>query len=392
MNVTERPTESVREYENNPRDNDGAVDAVAASIREFGFRVPIIVDGDGVIVCGHTRLKAARKLGLKTVPCIVADDLTPDQLRAFRIADNRTAELSGWDVDRLTEELEKIELDMEPFGFSEEEMRRLTGRIPEVKEDAADEPGTEAEAVTKPGDVYVMGGHRLLCGDSTDPASMELLLDGGHADMLLTDPPYNVDYEGGTEDRLRIMNDRFGTENDFRAFLSAAFSSADGVMRPGAAFYIWHADSGRMSFQAACEETGWKVRENLIWLKNSFVMGRQDYQWKHEPCLYGWKDGAAHYFSDMRNIPTVLEFDRPKRNDVHPTMKPVGLFAFLIGNSSRPEETVLDPFGGSGTTLVACEQLGRKAMLSELDPRYCDVIVKRWEELTGKKAGRIPKP
>ena len=389
MTIIERPIESIQEYKGNPRDNDGAVDSVAESIKLFGFKIPLIIDSEGVIVCGHTRVKAARKIGLKSVPCIIADDLTPDQLKAFRLADNKTAELADWDIEKLLAELKDIDVNMEPFGFSEEEIQGLADKVFDIKDDDAPEVDMEAEPITKPGDLYIIGDHRLLCGDSTDITSLELLVEGKPVDLLITDPPYNVDYEGGTDDKLKIMNDHFSTSTDFRAFLNAAFNAANSVMKPGAAFYIWHSDSERMNFQGACEDIGWKIRENLIWVKNSFVMGRQDYQWKHEPCLYGWKEGAAHYFIDMRNLSTLLEFNRPQRNEIHPTMKPIELFAEEIRNSSRPGEIVLDLFGGSGTTIIASEQLGRKARVCELDPRYCDAIVKRWEEFTGRKAERI---
>ena len=389
MTIIERPIESIQEYKGNPRDNDGAVDSVAESIKLFGFKIPIIIDSEGVIVCGHTRIKAARKIGLKSVPCIIADDLTSDQLKAFRLADNKTAELADWDIEKLLAELKDIEVNMEPFGFSEEEIQGLADKVFDIKDDDAPEVDMEAEPITKPGDLYIIGDHRLLCGDSTDITSLELLVEGKSVDLLITDPPYNVNYEGGTDDKLKIMNDHFSTSTDFRAFLNAAFNAANSVMKPGAAFYIWHSDSERMNFQGACEDIGWKIRENLIWVKNSFVMGRQDYQWKHEPCLYGWKEGAAHYFIDMRNLSTLLEFNRPQRNEIHPTMKPIELFAEEIRNSSRPGEIVLDLFGGSGTTIIASEQLGRKARVCELDPRYCDAIVKRWEEFTGQKAERI---
>jgi len=389
MTIIERPIESIQEYKGNPRDNDGAVDSVAESIKLFGFKIPIIIDSEGVIVCGHTRIKAARKIGLKSIPCIIADDLTSDQLKAFRLADNKTAELADWDIEKLLAELKDIDVNMEPFGFSEEEIQGLADKVFDIKDDDAPEVDMEAEPITKPGDLYIIGDHRLLCGDSTDITSLELLVEGKSVDLLITDPPYNVNYEGGTDDKLKIMNDHFSTSTDFRAFLNAAFNAANSVMKPGAAFYIWHSDSERMNFQGACEDIGWKIRENLIWVKNSFVMGRQDYQWKHEPCLYGWKEGAAHYFIDMRNLSTLLEFNRPQRNEIHPTMKPIELFAEEIRNSSRPGEIVLDLFGGSGTTIIASEQLGRKARVCELDPRYCDAIVKRWEEFTGQKAERI---
>ena len=226
---------------------------------------------------------------------------------------------------------------------------------------------------------------RLLCGDSTDAAAVEKLMDGQKADIAVTDPPYNVGYTGGTKDALTIQNDK-QEDSAFRQFLSAAFTNMDAAMKPGAVFYIWHADSEGYNFRAACKEAGWQVRQCLIWNKNQLVMGRQDYHWKHEPCLYGWKGGAAHLWASDRKQTTILCFDRPQKNAEHPTMKPVALLAYQIANNTKGEDIALDLFGGSGTTLVACEQLGRKCYMMELDPKYVDVIIKRWEELTGNKA------
>lgn len=233
--------------------------------------------------------------------------------------------------------------------------------------------------------------HRLICGDSTDVSVIERLMDGQQADMLLTDPPYNVDYVGKTKDALKIKNDKM-EDSAFRLFLRDAFISADVAMRSGAVFYIWHADSEGYNFRGACADVDWKVRECLIWNKNCMVMGRQDYQWKHEPCLYGWKDGASHLWASDRKQVTVLNFDKPSRSELHPTMKPIALFAYQIGNNTHEGDVVLDIFGGSGTTLMACEQLKRKSYTCELDPHYCDVILQRWEDFTGKKAELVEKP
>lgn len=241
------------------------------------------------------------------------------------------------------------------------------------------------ESRSKPGDIYQLGQHRLMCGDSTSIDDVERLMGGDKADLLLTDPPYNVDYEGKTSDKLKIENDKM-EDSQFRQFLRDAFSAADVVMKPGAAFYIWHSDSEGFNFRGACHDIGWTVRQCLVWNKNSLVIGRQDYQWKHEPCLYGWKDGAAYSWYSDRKQSTVLDFDRPSRADIHPTMKPVALFDYEIRNSSASGEIVLDLFGGSGTTIVACEQNGRLARVMELDPHYVDVIIARWEKLTGGKA------
>ena len=409
MNIKELSISQLHEYDNNPRNNDGAVDAVAASIREFGFKVPVIVDGDNVIVAGHTRVKAARKLGMSAVPCIIADDLTPEQIKAFRLADNKVGELAGWEIEKLGKELSEIDMDMSVFGFDAVEFEEFS----EVCEDEIPDVDEEGDPITKLGDIWQLGRHRLMCGDSTSVESVAVLMDGALADMILTDPPYNVAYEGGTKDKLAIMNDNMDDES-FRAFLQDAFCAGDSALKKGGAFYIWHADSEGFNFRYACKAVGWEVRQCLIWNKNALVLGRQDYQSKHEPCLYGWKSGASHYFVKNRKLTTVLNDgvdidvmtsdelrelireiteqssvineNKPTRNGEHPTMKPVGLLSRQIRNSSRIGENVLDLFGGSGSTLVACEQLDRVCYMMELDPKYCDVVVKRWETLTGEKA------
>ena len=315
------------------------------------------------------------------VPCVIADDLTEEQIKAYRLADNKVAELAEWDFDLLGAELDSIiKIDMCDFGFDfnlEEEEK-------EVVEDDFEVELPE-EPRTKLGDIYQLGNHRLMCGDSTSITDVEKLMGGDLADMLLTDPPYNVDYEGKTKDKLKIENDKMDNDN-FRQFLIDAFNNADMVMKAGAVFYIWHADSEGYNFRGACFDVGWKVRQCLIWNKNSMVMGRQDYHWKHEPCLYGWKDGAGHLWASDRKQTTVISFDRPTRNDLHPTMKPVPLFDYQIKNNTKGEDIVLDLFGGSGTTIMACEQNERRAYTMEFDPRYVDVIISRWEQFTGKKA------
>lgn len=383
MNIIDKPIDELIPYANNPRHNDDAVFAVANSISQFGFKVPVVVDKDNVIVCGHTRYKAAQKLGLKTIPCIIANDLIPEQINAFRLADNKTAELADWDMSKLEEELQGLAngFDMEDFGFKELEMLDEPSEI--ADDDFDDAPPEDPKA--KRGDLYQLGEHRLLCGDATDQDDVERLLGGDKADLYLTDPPYNVAYVGKTKDALTIQNDKMA-DGDFRQFLVDAFSAADAVMKQGAAFYIWHADSEGFNFRGACNDIGWKVRQCLIWNKNSMVLGRQDYQWKHEPCLYGWKDGASHNWYSDRSQTTVIDMDKPSRSADHPTMKPVPLFAYQIQCSTKPGDIAYDSFGGSGTTLIACEQLQRKAMIMELDPRYVDVIIKRWETLTGQQA------
>lgn len=382
MNIIDKPIDELIPYANNPRHNDDAVFAVANSISQFGFKVPVVVDKDNVIVCGHTRYKAAQKLGLKTIPCIIADDLTSEQINAFRLADNKTAELADWDMSKLEEELQGLsnDFDMEDFGFKELETLDEPSEI--ADDDFDDAPPEEPKA--KRGDLYQLGEHRLLCGDATDQDDVERLLGGDKADLYLTDPPYNVAYVGKTKDALTIQNDKMA-DGDFRQFLVDAFSAADAGMKQGAAFYIWHADSEGFNFRGACNDIGWKVRQCLIWNKNTMVLGRQDYQWKHEPCLYGWNDGTHHWYSDRKQT-TVIDMDKPVKSPEHPTMKPVPLFAYQIQCSTKPGDIVYDSFGGSGTTLIACEQLQRKAMIMELDPRYVDVIIKRWETLTGQQA------
>lgn len=378
-----RRISDLKPYKNNPRKNDKAVDAVAASIKAFGFKQPVVIDDNGEIIAGHTRLKAAKKLGIKTVPCIVADDLTPEQIKAYRLADNKTAELAEWDMELLPLELDDLqEFDMTLFGF---EMPK--GRAEAIEDDY--EISVPAEPRTKPGEIYQLGRHRLMCGDATSADCVQVLTGGGaQMDMLITDPPYNVGYTGKTADALTILNDKQDADA-FRAFLIDAFQAANGAMKPGAVFYIWHAESEGLNFRAACAAAGFTVRQCLIWNKNSMVIGRQDYQWKHEPCLYGWKEGAGHLWASDRKQTTVLNFDRPTRNKEHPTMKPVKLFDYQIQNNTKGGDCVLDLFGGSGTTLIACEQNGRNAYVMELDPKYCDVIIHRWEKLTGEKAKRI---
>ena len=377
-----RRISDLKPYKNNPRKNDKAVDAVAASIKAFGFKQPVVIDDNGEIIAGHTRLKAAKKLGIKTVPCIVADDLTPEQIKAYRLADNKTAELAEWDMDLLPLELDDLqEFDMTLFGFE-----MPNGRAEAIEDDY--EISVPAEPRTKPGEIYQLGRHRLMCGDATSADCVQALTEGVQMDMLLTDPPYNVAYTGKTSDALTIANDKQDADA-FRAFLTDAFQAANNAMKPGAVFYIWHAGLEGPNFFAACAAAGFTVRQCLIWNKNSMAIGRQDYQWKHEPCLYGWKEGAGHLWASDRKQTTILNFDRPTRNKEHPTMKPVKLFDYQIQNNTKGGDCVLDLFGGSGTTLIACEQNGRNAYVMELDPKYCDVIIHRWEKLTGEKAKRI---
>ena len=378
------PIGDVKPYPNNPRDNKEAVDKVAESIREFGFQQPIVVDKDNIVIVGHTRLKAAKKLKLTTVPVVKAEELTEEQVKAYRLADNKTGEFATWELDQLLEELNDIvNINMEDFGF---DLSILEEDDVQITEDEVPEPPKEAK--TQPGQLFKLGRHRLLCGDATNPDDIKRLMDGKQADLYLTDPPYNVSYEGKTKDALTIENDSMGDEQ-FREFLRLSFFAAKESMKGGASFYIWHADSEGYNFRGACHDVDWKVRECLIWKKNTMVLGRQDYQWRHEPCLYGWNEGGSHAWYSDRKQTTILEFDKPARNGEHPTMKPVALFDYLIRNSSKKDDIVLDTFGGSGTTIIACEQDGRCGYSTELDPKYCDVIIERWENLTGEKAELI---
>lgn len=405
-------------YINNPRNNDVSVDAVASSIKNFGFNQPIAIDTNNEIIAGHTRFKAAKKLGLTEVPCIIIDDLTDEEVRAYRLADNKVAESSTWDKEMLQEELAQLgDFDMELFGFDEADFK---DNFEDDEFDVEEELEKIEEPQSKAGDIYKLGDHLLLCGDSTKTEDVEKIIKKEEADLVITDPPYNVDYKGKMKKREKIQNDNMD-EDEFLTFLQSAFKNMKTFLRPGGVFYIWHASLVHSTFQAALQLNELEERQILIWIKQHFVLGKQDYQWKHEPCIYGWKDGAPHYFtSDLTNttiyddVPnlarmnkdelkeyaktllnvieegtTVLREDRPMTSLLHPTMKPVPLIAKQIKNSSQPGEIVLDLFGGSGTTLIACEQTKRRARIVELDPRYVDVIIARWEKHTGKKVEKI---
>ena len=368
-------------YDRNTKKHDKTqINNVAESIKQYGFVQPIVIDKDNVVVIGHCRLLAAKQLKMKDVPCVCVEDLTDEQVKALRIIDNKSNE-SEWNFDFLADELAELDLSNFYFDFGIEDEEEET----EIVEDEAPEVDEDAEPITKLGDIWQLGRHRLMCGDSTSIEDVEKLMGGQLADMLLTDPPYNVSYEGKTKDHLTIQNDSMDNDS-FRQFLRDAFTSADAVMKPGAVFYIWHADSEGYNFRGACFDIGWKVRQCLIWNKNSMVMGRQDYQWKHEPCLYGWKDGASHLWASDRKQTTVIDYQKPNASKIHPTMKPVGLFDYQIKNNTKGGDIVLDLFNGSGTTIMACEQNGRVARCMELDPRYVGACVKRWENFTGEKA------
>ena len=376
--------EDLKPYEkNNKKHEDFDIGEIAKSISKYEMIDPVGIWGkDNIVVEGHGRVLACKKLGIDKVPCIRLDHLTDEQRREYAIVHNKSSELALYDFDNLADELADLDLSDFDFDFgidtdAEEET--------EIVEDEAPEVDEENEPITKLGDIWQLGRHRLMCGDSTSIDDVEKLMGGQLADMLLTDPPYNVAYEGKTKDHLTIQNDSMDNDS-FRQFLRDAFTSADNVMKQGAVFYIWHADSEGYNFRGACFDIGWKVRQYLIWNKNSMVMGRQDYHWKHEPCLYGWKEGASHLWASDRKQTTVIDYQRPTKAEIHPTMKPVGLFDYQIKNNTKGGDMVLDLFNGSGTTIMACEQNGRVARCMELDPRYVDACVKRWENFTGEKA------
>jgi DNA modification methylase len=429
MQVEMRPIETIRPYENNPRLNDAGVDAVAASIHEYGFRQPIVVDEDGIIIVGHTRYKAALKLGLETVPVHVAVGLTPAQAKAYRIADNQTATLSQWDDDKLPIELaqlQEMDFDLNLTGFSGDELLRLLGS--ETNEGQTDPdaiPEPPDEAITQPGDLWLLGKHRLLCGDSSKAEDVDRLLDGSTIHLANCDPPYGVrveprsnnaiaaglsSFQGTTHHqsldlarhpekaqptarKLRakdrpLAND-FVSEEEFDRLLKAWFGNIARVLLPGRAFYLWGGYANCANYPPVLKATGLYFSQAIIWDKQHPVLTRKDYMGSHEWCFYGWKEGAAHHFYGPANATDLWSIKKVNpQNMIHLTEKPVELAARAMEYSSLPGENVLDLFGGSGSTLIAAEQTGRKAYLMELDPLYCDVIVQRFEQFTGRKAER----
>ncbi|MDD3371539.1 MAG: site-specific DNA-methyltransferase [Alphaproteobacteria bacterium] len=386
------PLDRLVPYDRNPRTHsEEQLAQIAASIAEFGFLNPILVDTSNGIIAGHGRLEAAKKLALPVVPVVILDHLTEAQRRAYVIADNKLALNAGWDDDILRGELEALEadgFDVNLTGFSDEELADLLEDDgAEGNTDDAAVPEVPVEPKTKTGDVYVLGNHRLLCGDSTVLANVEKVLDGALADMVFTDPPYNVDYGNTAKDKLRgndrrIMNDNLG--EGFEAFLYDACVNMVTVCK--GAIYVCMSSSELHTLQKAFVAAGGKWSTFVIWAKNTFTLGRSDYQRQYEPILYGWKQGADHFWCGARDQGDVWFVNKSTKNDLHPTMKPVELVERAIRNSSKSRDIVLDCFGGSGSTLIACEKTGRQARLIELDPKYCDVIVQRWEEFTGKKA------
>jgi DNA modification methylase len=382
------PIGELRPWIGNPRKNSDAVKAVADSIRKFGFGAPIIArQADRQIIGGHTRLQAARRLGLTHVPVRYLD-LSAEDAQLLALADNKLGEIAEWDegmLARILEELKAANANLSTTGFDPTEIDRLLAEIgaertADIEEDPVPEPPKTPDSV--PGTIYELGPHRLLCGDSTRTADVQKVVGAERLSLLWTDPPYNVDYEGAAGS---ILNDQMSKER-FRTFLVDAFRASDSVMPAGAVFYVAHADTEGLAFRAAIETVGWKLASCLIWRKDSLVLGRGDYHWIHEPILYGWKPGASHRSVADRTQTTVWECDRPKRSEEHPTMKPVPLIERALRNSSDTGETVLDVFGGSGSTLIAAARTGRRALLVELDPKYCDVIRQRWARFAAKVA------
>ena len=437
MNIETLPIDAVHEYDRNPRTiNDAAIDAVAKSIEAFGFKVPILIDADGVIIAGHTRLRAARKLGLKEVPTIRADDLTPEQVKALRIADNKVATLTSWDMEILPLELadlKGVDFDLALLGFSTEDLSAIMAPAgSEGLTDPDDVPGAPDAATTVPGDIWVLGNHRLMCGDSSKPEDLDRLLDGQPIHLVNTDPPYNVKVEPrsnnaivaglssfalpgkadqhdqqsadlnrypeksrATHKKLRakdrpLAND-FVSDQEFDRLLAAWFGNIARVLIPGGGFYIWGGYANCANYPPVLKAMELYFSQAVIWIKEHPVLTRKDFMGNHEWCFYGWKEGAAHRFFGPNNVPDTWSIKKVNpQSMVHLTEKPVELARRAIEYSSRPGENVLDLFGGSGSTLIGAEMTGRHAFLMELDALYCDVIVQRWEKFTGRKAERLP--
>jgi len=434
MKIVQKNIAEITPYENNPRQNDGAVESVAESLRQFGFRQPIVVDEDGIIVCGHTRYKAAQMLELKRVPVHVATDLTPEQIRAYRIADNKTGELATWDMDLLPIEIAELQeagIDWSLLGFDADDLARLMAGEEGVAAgltDPDDVPEPPDDPITQPGDLWVLGNHRLLCGDSSSETDLDRLLDGSSIDMVNTDPPYNVKVEPRSNNAIAAGNSSFSApekkhhqkfdlarhpekakptqkkmrakdrplENDFvtdEAFdemLLAWFGNISRVLKPGGSFYIWGGYANLGNYPAPLKASELYFSQGIVWDKQHPVLTRKDFMGAFEICFYGWREGAGHKFFGPTNATDLWHIKKVNpQSMVHLTEKPVELAVKAIQYSSRPGENVLDLFGGSGSTLIACEQTDRHAYLMEIDPAYCDVIVQRWEAFTGKKAERI---
>lgn len=427
--------DELKPYERNAKKHpEDQVEKIGKSIQELGFLSPCLIDQDYNVIAGHGRILAAKKIGWETVPCVFVEGLTETERKAYILADNRLTEIGEWDMDLVQEELAALAAENFDIG--------ITGFDPDLQFDDSmsqitDDGWTGAEGLnaeepkSKIGDIYQLGNHRLMCGDSTDEKMVDELMGGKKADMMVTDPPYNIGLGGdesgsaqsNDEERKRqddgafLLNDNLG-ENEFIEFLTKAMINGKNALREGGAFYVWYATRTTEQFLTGMKKAGLEIKQILVWVKNHFTLGRQDYQWQHEPCLYGWKEGAGHYFIDSRKQSTVIEDQpidlntmkkeelvkllknilneetqtdvireaKPTNSELHPTMKPIKLIARQIRNSSQPGENVLDLFGGSGTTMIACEEMDRNCYMMEYDPHYADVIVERWEKMTGKKA------
>ena len=371
-------------YVNNARTHNAQqINKLRSSLREFGFINPVIIDCDFNVIAGHGRIMAAKEEGISKVPCVFVDYLTEAQKKAYILADNRMAMDAGWDEELLKVEIEALQaedFDLSLTGFDEKELAGFFDTSDNAKEDDFDvDTELGKPPVTKTGDLWLLGNHRLLCGDSTKEESYALLMNGKKANLVVTDPPYNVNYQGTAG---KIKNDNLENEK-FYQFLFDAFTCMEKAMADDASIYVFHADTEGLNFRKAFADAGFYLSGTCIWKKQSLVLGRSPYQWQHEPCLFGWKKNGKHQWYSDRKQTTIWEFDKPKKNGDHPTMKPVPLLAYPIKNSSMSNCIVLDPFGGSGSTLIACEQTGRICHTIELDEKYCDVIVKRYIEQVG---------
>lgn len=378
------PIDRLIPYINNARTHSPEqINKLRASLREFGFINPVIIDRDFNVIAGHGRIFAAKEEGIKEVPCVLVDYLTEAQKKAYIIADNRMAMDAGWDEELLRVEIEALQaeaFDLSLTGFDEVEIAGLFGDDSDVQEDDFDvDEELEKPTFSKSGDVWTLGRHRLVCGDSTKAETFDTLMQGRKANLVVTDPPYNVDYEGAAG---KIKNDNLADEK-FYQFLFDAFSKIEKVMADDASIYVFHADTEGLNFRKAFSDAGFYLSGCCIWKKPSLVLGRSPYQWQHEPCLFGWKKKGRHQWYSDRKQTTIWEFEKTKKNTDHPTMKPIPLLAYPIQNSSMSNTLVLDPFGGSGSTLIACEQTDRNCATIELDEKYCDVIVKRYIEQVG---------
>ncbi|NLI20896.1 MAG: site-specific DNA-methyltransferase [Clostridiales bacterium] len=388
MNTTERfekvGIDKLIPYARNARlHSKEQIKQLRASLREFGFVNPCIIDKDYNIIAGHGRVMAAKEEGISEIPCVFAEHLSDAQKRAYILADNRLALNAGWDDEMLSVELSDLQtnaFDLSLLGFSDAEMNKLMGGMENAKDDDFDvDAELQKPTLTRSGDLWLLGNHRLVCGDSTKPETYALLMEGKTANLVITDPPYNCNYEGTAG---KIKNDNMASEA-FYQFLLDAFNQMEKVMAQDASIYVFHADTEGLNFRKAFTEAGFYLSGTCIWKKQSLVLGRSPYQWQHEPVLFGWKKSGKHAWYADRKQTTIWEFDRPRKNGDHPTMKPIPLLAYPIVNSSMTGCVVLDPFGGSGSTLIACEQTGRVCRMAELDEKFCDVIVRRFIQQVG---------